>query len=219
MRLVDLSHTIEQGLVTYPGLPAPIITPHLTREASRGVYAVGTEFAIDAITMVGNTGTYIDSPYHRYPEGPDLSGLDLASLVRVPAVVIDCRSTGRRGIGIADLDGAPLSGAAVLLLTGWDDNFGTESYAVDAPFLTEEGASHLAAQGATLVGIDSVNIDDAVPGGPRPAHTILLGAGIPVVEHLTGLQDLPATGALFTAVPPKVRGFGTFPVRAFAEAP
>lgn len=219
MTLIDLSHAIEEGLVTYPGLPAPVISPHLTRDDSRSVYAAGTEFAIDSITMVGNTGTYIDSPFHRYPEAADLAGLDLARLVRVPAVVVDCRSTGQRGIGARHLVGVDVRHRAVLLLTGWDRHFATDQYGVNAPYLTEEGATALVESGAGLVGIDSVNIDDAVPYGPRPAHTLLLAAGIPIVEHLTGLDRLPETGAFFTAVPPRIRGFGTFPVRAFADVP
>ncbi|MBK9740103.1 MAG: cyclase family protein [Actinobacteria bacterium] len=217
--LVDLSHVIEHGLVTYPGLPAPMITPHLTRDDSRSVYAPGTEFAIDSITMVGNTGTYIDSPFHRYPDGADLAGLDLARLVHVPAVVVDCRGTGRRGIAARDLAEVDVQHRAVLLLTGWDRHFATNRYGIDAPYLTEEGAMALAEAAAGLVGIDSVNIDDAVPNGPRPAHSVLLAAGIPIIEHLTGLDRLPATGSFFTALPPRIRGFGTFPVRAFADVP
>ena len=213
-RFVDLSHTVSDGLVTYPGLPAPRIRPHLTREASRASYAPGTEFAMDVIEMLGNTGTYLDSPFHRYEGGTDLAGLDLATLVDLPAVVVTAR--GDRAIGPEAFDGLDVRGAAVLLSTGWDALFGEPGYARDAPFLTEEGARVLVAGGAVLVGIDSLNIDDAQGGGTRPAHSLLLGAGVHVVEHLTGLSELPASGARFTAVPPKVSGFGTFPVRAFA---
>lgn len=217
-RLVDLSHTISAGLVTYPGLPAPSIVPHLTREASRERYAPGTEFAIDVITMVGNTGTYLDSPYHRYADGSDLAALELTNLVRVPARVFHVREVADRGIGTATFTG-PLKGTAVLLDTGWDRHFGTEAYGDPAPYLTEAGARMLIEAGVVLVGIDSVNIDDtsAAAEGTRPAHTLLLGAGVHVVEHLTGLNQLPERGAHFTAVPPKIRSFGTFPVRAYAE--
>ena len=223
-RIVDLSHPIRAGLITYPGLPAPVITPHLTREDSRANYAPGTEFAMDVITMIGNTGTYLDSPFHRYAEGPDLAGLDLATLVGLPAEVFhleDAWDAEHRGIGVDALAGRDVRGGAVLLHTGWDRRFGTPEYGVGAPFLTAAGAQYLIDAGAVLVGIDSVNIDDTAPtaGGERPAHTLLLGAGIHVVEHLTRLSDVPSHGARFTAAPPAVEGFGTFPVRAYAELP
>ena len=221
-RIVDLSHPIRAGLVTYPGLPAPTITPHLTREDSRARYAPGTEFAMDVITMIGNTGTYLDSPYHRYAEGPDLAGLDLASLVGLRAEVFhleDAWDAARRGIRPETLADRDVRGAAVLLHTGWDRWFGQPEYGTGAPFLTGEGAQWLIEQGAVLVGIDSLNIDDTQSGGERPAHSLLLGAGVHVVEHLTNLGALPPRGARFTAAPPAVEGFGTFPVRAFAELP
>ncbi|MDP9165243.1 MAG: cyclase family protein [Actinomycetota bacterium] len=219
-RVVDLSHRIRAGLVTYPGLPAPVIEPHLTRERSRDVYAPGTEFAIDVITMAGNTGTYLDSPFHRYADGADLAGLDLATLVGLRAEVFhltDTWNADRRGVDALTLADRDVRGAAVLLHTGGDRHFGSPEYAVAAPFLTAGGAQYLVDAGAVLVGIDSVNIDDIASGGERPAHTLLLGAGIHVVEHLTNLGALPARGARFTATPPAVEGFGTFPVRAFAE--
>ncbi|WP_312677270.1 cyclase family protein [Microbacterium sp.] len=223
-RIVDLSHPIRAGLVTYPGLPAPVITPHLTREDSRANYAPGTELAMDIITMIGNTGTYLDSPFHRYAEGPDLAGLDLATLVGLRAEVFhltDAWTPQRRGIRPETLADRDVRGAAVLLHTGWDRHFGTSEYGVGAPFLTGEAAQWLIDAGAALIGIDSVNIDDtaADAGGARPAHTLLLGAGVHVVEHLTNLGDLPPSGARFTAAPPAIEGFGTFPVRAFAELP
>jgi kynurenine formamidase len=218
-RIVDLSHRIRAGLITYPGLPAPEIEPHLTREASRSVYAPGTEFALDVITMIGNTGTYLDSPYHRYADGPDLAGLDLATLVGLPAEVVHVEGASERGIPASAVAGRATEGAAVLLHTGWDAHFGTPEYASGAPYLTEDGARALADAGVALVGIDSLNIDDTESGGSRPAHSILLAAGIHVVEHLTRLGRLPERGALFTAVPPAVEGFGTFPVRAYAELP
>ena len=219
-RIVDLSHPSRAGLVTYPGLPAPTITPHLTRADSRAKYAPGTEFAMDVITMIGNTGTYLDSPFHRYAEGSDLAGLELSSLVGLRAEVFhleDAWSAERRGIRSETLADRDLRGAAVLLHTGWDTRFGRPEYGSGAPFLTEEGAQWLIDAGAALVGIDSLNIDDTESGGERPAHSLLLGAGVHVVEHLTNLGELPPHGARFTAAPPAVEGFGTFPVRAFAE--
>ncbi|WP_431804625.1 cyclase family protein [Microbacterium sp. bgisy203] len=222
LSVVDLSHPIRAGLVTYPGLPAPEITPFLTRENSRATYAPGTEFAMDVITMIGNTGTYLDSPFHRYLDGPDLAGLDLSTLVGLRAEVFhltEAWTAERRGIGPEAFADRDLQGAAVLIHTGWDRHFGAPEYGRGAPFLTAEGARRLIDDGATLVGIDSVNIDDTESGGERPAHTLLLGAGVHVVEHLTRLGDLPASGALFTAAPPAVEGFGTFPVRAFAQVP
>jgi kynurenine formamidase len=221
-RVVDLSHPIRAGLVTYPGLPAPTITPHLTREDSRARYAPGTEFAMDVIHMIGNTGTYLDSPFHRYADGTDLAGLDLASLVGLRAEVFhleDAWDASRRGIRPETLADRDVRGAAVLLHTGWDRWFGSPEYGVGAPFLTGEAAQWLIEAGAALVGIDSVNIDDTESGGERPAHSLLLGAGVHVVEHLTNLGALPPRGARFTAAPPAVEGFGTFPVRAFAELP
>ncbi len=219
--LVDLSHTIRAGLVTYPGLPAPTISDHLTREASRDVYAAGTEFAIGAITMVGNTGTYIDSPFHRYADGADLAGLDLNTLVDLPTVVVHRRDVVARSVDVSELPDDIDAGCAVLIDTGWDRHFGTAAYGVDAPFLSEAATELLVSRRVALVGIDSANIDDASPAaaGRRPIHTALLGNGIHVVEHLTNLAALPARGARFTAVPPRVEGFGTFPVRAYATIP
>ena len=216
--LVELSHVIRAGMITYPGLPGPSIAPHLTREASRGRYAPGTEFAIDQLTLVGNTGTYLDAPYHRYADGADLSAVPLESTVDLPATVV--RVTGAEGLAIdvGALAGLDVRGRAVLLHTGDDARFGTQGYAEDAHFLTRAGAAWLVDQGAALVGIDAVNIDDAGDGS-RPAHSLLLAAGIPVVEHLTGLGQLPPTGARFTAVPLQIEGFGTIPVRAFARLP
>jgi arylformamidase len=215
-RVVDLSHVIREGLVTYPGLPAPVITSHLTREDSRSHYAPGTEFAMDIVTMIGNTGTYLDSPYHRYEGGTDLAGLELASLVDLPAEVFHLTDSGERGIPASVFFDRDVRGKAVLLHTGWDRLFGTPEYGGDAPFLAADGVAYLVEQGAVLVGIDSLNIDEVVPHGERPAHTGLLAAGVHVVEHLTNLGELPPSGARFTAVPPKFAGFGTFPVRAYA---
>lgn len=218
-RIVDLSHVIHEGLVTYPGLPAPTFTPFLTRENSRAKYAPGTEFAMDVITMIGNTGTYLDSPFHRYGDGADLAGLDLATLVDLPAEVFHLTDLTTRGIPVEVFLDRDVSGTAVLLHTGWDRHFGTPEYLHGAPYLEAEAVDYLVEQGVTLVGIDSLNIDDTESGGERPAHSGLLAAGIHVVEHLTRLGDLPAHGARFTAAPPAVRDFGTFPVRAYAVIP
>lgn len=220
-RLVDLSHSIRDGLITYPGLPAPEITPFLTRADSQSKYAPGTEFAMDIITMIGNTGTYLDSPFHRYENGGDLASLTLETLVDLPAEVFHLTDAGTRGIPAEVFFDRSLAGSAVLLHTGWDRHFGRPEYLTGSPYLTEAGARHLIEQGVVLVGIDSLNIDntEAEAAGARPAHTLLLEAGIHVVEHLTQLGELPARGASFTAVPPRVEGFGTFPVRAFASVP
>ncbi|WFB11250.1 cyclase family protein [Streptomyces sp. LX-29] len=217
-RLVDLSHVITEGMVTLPGLPGPVITPHLTRKASRAHYEAGTEFAIDRISMVGNTGTYLDSPFHRYPDRADLADLPLDAVADLPVVVVPGPPNGERGIGPDAFDGVEVAGAAVLLHTGWDRHFGTEAYGRDAPYLTGDGARALAEADARLVGIDSANIDD-MRGDARPAHSVLLDAGIPVLEHLTRLDHLPRHGARLHAAAPRVRGFGTFPVRAYAVVP
>ncbi len=217
-RLVELSHVIRAGMVTYPGLPGPAIRPYLTRQASRAQYGAGTEFVIDELTLVGNTSTYLDAPYHWYADGADLSAVPLARTVDLPAVVV--RVTGARppAIEVGALAALDVRGAAVLLHTGDDVRFGTPAYAEERHFLARAGAEWLAARGAALVGIDAVNIDD-IDDASRPAHTLLLGAGIPVVEHLTGLEQLPPAGAWFTAVPLRIEGFGTIPVRAFARLP
>jgi kynurenine formamidase len=215
MRLVDLSHVIDHQMVTYPGLPGPEISEYLSFEASHDLYAAGTEFAIGRISMVANTGTYLDTPGHRFRDGHDLSTLPLQRCADLPAVVID----GGGAIDADVLSDAAVTGAAVLLRTGWDRHWGTQRYGdPEHPHLTEAGARVLVERRAALVGIDSVNIDDTTTG-QRPAHTLLLAAGIPVVEHLTDLADLPRTGARFTAVPPAIRGLATFPVRAFAALP
>ena len=217
MSIIDLSHTIHAGLVTYPGLPAPTITPHLTFEQSREKYAPGTEFAMDIITMIGNTGTYLDSPAHRWQGGADLSGLELETLVDLRAEVFHVTDIGTRGVPASVFWDRDVRGAAVLVHTGWDVHFGKPEYAKGAPFLGKDATDYLIEQGVVLVGIDSLNIDDTEGApGERPVHSGLLAAGIHVVEHLTNLGELPPSGARFTAVPPKVAGFGTFPVRAFA---
>ena len=217
-RLAELSHVIRPGMVTYPGLPGPAITPHLTREASRARYAPGTEFAIDQLTMVGNTGTYMDAPRHRFADAPDLAAIPLDRTADLPAVVIRVTGTRRREITGGALAAVDVRGKAVLLHTGDDARFGTPQYAEGAHFLTRDAAAWLAGHAPALVGIDAVNIDD-IADGERPAHTLLLAAGIPVIEHLTGLDQLPPAGAHFTAVPLRIQGLGTVPVRAFARLP
>ena len=218
-RIVDLTHPIRDGLITFPGLPAPQIRPHLTRAQSRSRYEPGTEFQIDAITMVGNTGTYLDSPFHRYAEGLDLAALPLESCVELSAVLARTAGSGSRAVDVGALAALDVAGRAVLLHTGGDAAWGHADYATEAPYLSEAGARWLAERGARLVGIDSVNIDDIQGGGRRPAHSILLRAGIPVVEHLTGLSQLPPTGFRFTAAPIPLAGFGSFPTRAYATVP
>ncbi|HLJ74339.1 MAG TPA: cyclase family protein [Thermoanaerobaculia bacterium] len=210
--LVDLSHTIEHGLITYAGLPPPAVSEFLTREASRQRYAAGTEFRIRRIEMVGNSGTYIDAPSHRFDAGGDISDIDLDSVVDVPAVVL--RATDTRAV-----DRVPpnLAGKALLIHTGWSRHWRTERYWNNQhPFVTRRAAEELAKSGVRVVGIDSYNIDDTADGS-RPAHTELLRAGIFIVEHLTNLESLPDGAEVrFFAVPPKVRGLDSFPVRAFA---
>jgi arylformamidase len=217
-RLVELSHVIGAGMITYPGLPGPRITPYLTREASRARYAPGTEFAIDQVTMVGNTGTCLDAPYHRFADGSDLAAIPLARTAELPAVVIRVTDTRQRQISTGALAALDVRGKAVLLHTGDDARFGTAQYGTNAHFLTRDGAAWLASHDPAVVGTDAINIDD-IADGERPAHTALLAAGIPVIEHLTGLGQLPPTGATFTAAPLRIQGFGTIPVRAYARVP
>jgi kynurenine formamidase len=216
-RLIDVSHTVEDGLATYPGLPAPLICDYLSREASRALYAEGTTFQISRIQMVANTGTYVDAPFHRFEDGIDLAGLALSRLADLDGLVIDATGAGRALPG--DLfDGLDLHGKAVLVRTGWDARWATPGYFEGHPFLTRRAAELLRAAGPALVGIDSLNIDDTRDGS-RPAHTLLLGAGIPIAEHLCGLDALPPSGFRFHAVPVKFRGVGTFPVRAYGVVP
>jgi kynurenine formamidase len=214
--LIDLSHTVEHGMITYKGLPAPIVCDYLSREASRKLYAPGTEFHIGKIEMVANTGTYLDSPFHRYADGKDLSELPLERLADLEAVVVRWDRRGR-AVGLSALEGRPVRGKAVLIDTGWSAHWRTDRYFEGHPFLTRDAAEYLREAGATLVGIDSYNIDDT-DDMARPVHSTLLGAEIPIVEHLTGLERMPEEGGRFFAVPVKVKGMGTFPVRAFGIA-
>jgi arylformamidase len=212
-RFVDLSHEISDGMVTYPGLPVPEVTTHLSRADAQNAYGPGVTFHIGMVHLCTNTGTYLDVPFHRFSDGYDLTDLVLERVAQVPAVCLD-----RRGIRAIDLDRAEvdsLSGHAVLIRTDHSRHFGTDRYAVDHPHLVEHAAHILVDAGVACVGIDSLNID-ATDDPERPVHTALLGAGIPIIEHLTALDQLPADGFTFTAVPPKLRGAGTFTVRAFA---
>lgn len=215
--LIDVSHTIEHGQVTYKGLPAPLISDHLTREASRASYAAGTEFYIGRIEMVANTGTYVDSPFHRYAHGKDLAALPLESLANLECVVARVPAGHERAISRLALAEADVRGRAVLVHTGWDRHWGTDQYFDGHPYLAAELAEWLVRAGATLVGIDSLNID-GTHTRDRPAHSTLLAHDIPIVEHLCNLAAVPERGGRFFAVPVKVKAFGTFPVRAFVVA-
>jgi kynurenine formamidase len=221
-RLIDLSHVVEDGMVTYRGLPAPVVCDFLSRERSRALYAPGTEFHIGRIDMVANTGTYLDSPFHRFADGADVADLPLDVLAELDAVVARATTRAARAVGAdalrAALGGAAVRGRAVLVHTGWDAHWRTDRYFEGHPFLTADAAEWLRDAGAALVGIDSLNVDDT-DDGARPVHTALLGAGVPIVEHLRGLDAVPDAGFRFSAVPVKVRGLGTFPVRAYASLP
>ncbi len=212
-RLIDLSHDITDGLVTYPGLPVPAIRDHLGRDAAEEIYGPGITFQIGVVEMCTNTGTYLDTPFHRYADGHDLAGLALERVAGVPAVCLDRR--GVEAIELTDEDLVGTAGHAVLVRTDHSVHFGTERYLEGHPFLTATSAERLVAAGVACVGIDSLNID-STEGGERPVHSILLRNEIPIIEHLRGLQQLPADGFDFTAVPPKIVGAGTFTVRAFA---
>ena len=214
--LVDLSHRIEAGMTTYKGLPGPVICDYWDREKSASFYDDGSTFQIGRIDMVANTGTYLDAPFHRYAEGDDLAALDLDRLASLPGVLV--RACGENPVEVgADLfEPLDVAGKAVLVHTAWDRHWRTPAYQENHPYLTAEAAHLLAARGAKLVGIDSHNIDDT-RGRSRPVHTILLGAGVLICEHMTNLEAVPEQGFTFTAVPPKVAGMGTFPVRAFAR--
>ncbi|MFE9689633.1 cyclase family protein [Micromonospora sp. NPDC005806] len=214
--LVELSHRIHAGMITYPGLPGPQITAQVSRDASRQSYAPGTTFQIDRITMVANTGTYLDTPYHRFADGYDLAGIPAERFADLPGVVVRLTDHPGPAIGPELLAPYDVAGRAVLVHTGWDRHFGTATYGSGGhPYLTRAAVDHLVAAGAVLVGIDSINVDDTTDGA-RPAHTGLLAAGVTLVEHLTNLEALPVTGFRFHAAPAPVAGMGTFPVRAYA---
>ena len=219
LRRIDLSHPLADGMVTVPGLPAPRVRAEsVSARLPANRYAPGVHFAIGEITLCGNTGTYVDSPFHRYPDGADLAALPLDRLADLDAVVVDVTGSRRRAVDRGHFLPYQVRDRAVLVRTGWDRHWGTAAYAGDHPFLTSAAAAHLADSGARLVGIDAINIDDTADP-ERPAHSLLLAAGVPVCEHLTNLGALPAAGFRFSAVPPAVAGFGTFPVRAYATWP
>jgi arylformamidase len=215
MHLIDVSHTIESGMQTYKGLPPPVICDYLSRETSKKIYAPGTEFQIGRIEMVANTGTYLDSPFHRYADGSDLSQLPLSALAYLDCLVARVDITDSRAIDDLPFSAADIRGKAVLVNTGWARHWRLERYFAGFPYLSERLALWLRDAGAALVGIDSHNID-CTDDGSRPVHSSLLRANVPIVEHLNGLENVPESGARFFAVPVKVRGMGTFPVRAFA---
>jgi len=216
-RLIDLSHEIEHGMVTYRGLPAPAVSDWLSRDASASRYAPGTTFQIGKIELLANTGTYIDAPFHRYENGRDVAGYALETVADLPGVVVRVKSGAGRAIDAAWFTRLDVKGKAVLVHTGWDTHWRTDTYSAGQhPFLTREAAEYLVKAKAALIGIDSLNIDDDKDGS-RPAHSILLGTGVAIVEHMTNLGALPDSGFSFFAVPPRVKGMGSFPVRAFAR--
>jgi kynurenine formamidase len=213
-QFIELSHVIEAGMITYTGLPGPVISDHMSREDSESHYSDGTTFQIGKIEMIANTGTYIDAPFHRYEEGQDLSELKMASIANLDGTVFRAVQ-GMRSIDKDVFDSHNVKGKAVLIHTGWDRHWRTDAYFGNHPFLTRKATEYLESSGAALVGIDSLNIDDTADGS-RPAHSILLKAKIPIVEHMCHLDVLPAEGFKFFAVPAPVKGLGSFPVRAFA---
>jgi arylformamidase len=215
-RLIDLSHVIEDGMITYKGLPAPVICDYLSREKSRGLYDGGAEFQIGKIEMITNTGTYVDCPFHRYADGKDLSEVKLEKFANLPALVVRADFKNGIDIGKSYFESLNVKGKAILVNTNWSKHWRTDAYFENHPFLTEEAATYLRDQGAALVGIDSHNIDDTRTK-TRPVHTVLLRAEVLIVEHMCNLELLPDKNFVFNAVPPKFKGAGTFPVRAYAE--
>ena len=215
-KFIDLSHTIETGMITYKGLPAPVICDYLSREKSRKVYEAGTEFQIGKLEMVTNTGTYLDCPFHRFADGHDLAQIQPEQFADLPGLVIRHHLSQGLAVDVDAFRQQEVRGRAVLVHTDWAKHWRTDQYFEDHPFLTAEAAAYLVDHGATLVGIDSHNIDDT-SGRTRPVHTTLLGANILIVEHLCNLQAMPDRGFTFSAIPPKFQGAGTFPVRALAK--
>ncbi len=211
--LIDVSHKVEDGMQTYKGLPVPIICDYLTREASKSHYEQGTSFQIGVVTLCSNTGTYVDVPFHRYEEGEDLSEISLAKLANLDCIKIVIPENVQK-IEVKHVENIDVKGKAILFQTGWSKHWGSDQYFEEHPFVTEEVAVILRDGGAVFVGIDSYNIDD-VSGKARPCHSTLLKAGIPICEHMTGLDQLPNLDFRFFAVPVKMKGMGTFPVRAF----
>ena len=215
-RLIDLSHMISDGMTTYKGFPGPAICDFWTRGDSAEHYDDGSSFQIGRIDMIANTGTYLDTPFHRYEDGDDLAGVGLERIAELPGVMIRQPWENGLAVGIEKLEGLDVAGKAVLVHSGWDRHWGSEAYFEGHPFLTAEAAEWLAAKGASLVGIDSYNIDDTRTRS-RPVHSTLLRAGVLICEHMANLGALPDAGFIFTATPPKIEGMGTFPVRAFAR--
>jgi arylformamidase len=214
--VIDLSHVIRDGMPAYPGLPRPVVGLHTDHAASRAQYDDRAEFAIGRFELVGNVGTYLDSPFHRYRDGADVSALPLAALVALPTVVVEVSEAARRARRLDPLlaSAGPLAGRAVLFRTGWDERWGSAAYWEPGPYLGEAVLDQLVHARPAVVGVDFWNVDD--PRDPsRPAHTRLLGAGIPVVEHLTHLGDIP-DGARTFFVPLAIQGAPSVPVRAFA---
>jgi kynurenine formamidase len=216
-RFIDLSHIVEDGMITYKGLPAPVICDYLSREASREIYAFGTEFQIGKMELVGNTGTYIDTPFHRYADGEDLSEIGLDRLASLPVALVRVPAAEQLTVDVAHLPPPEqVRGRAILVHTGWSRHWRTDSYFENYPHLIGDAASYLVEHGVALVGIDSYNIDAAADMA-RPVHTRLLGAGIPIIEHMTNLDAVPESGGRLYATPAKFRGVGSFPVRVFVQ--
>ncbi len=215
-RLVDLSHTIDDGMPVYPGIPAPVIGAILDHDSSRQRYEGKAEFLLGTFELPGNTGTYLDAPFHRYRDGDDLASVSLDRIASVPALVVDAPAE-YRPVEVG-LDEEAARGRAVLVRTGWDRRWGTEAYWEPGPYFSKNGVERLAGLAPVLVGVDFANVDDTGDMS-RPAHTILLAAGVIIVEHLTGLDALPHSGFTFSAVPPPIVRGASFPVRAFAEVP
>ncbi len=211
--LIDVSHTVKDGMMTYKGLPAPIICDYINRESSKTSYEEGTSFQIGAITMCSNTGTYVDAPFHRYADGKDLSELALSSLADLDGLKITVGEDATE-IGIDHFLNEDVKDKAVLIETNWSRHWEKDQYFENAPFLNAEAAAYLRDRGAAFVGIDSYNIDDTRTNS-RPCHSILLHNDIPICEHMTNLSVLPKSNFKFYAVPVKIKGMGTFPVRAF----
>ncbi len=211
---LDLSHCITDGMVTYPGLPTPVVADHLTREAAEEIYGPGITFQIGLVTMCTNTGTYMDVPFHRFADGHDLTEVPLERVCDLPAICLDKR--GQTAIDLTPEEVAGTADGAVLILTGHSQHWGTDAYMEDHPYLTAAAADVLVEAGVAVVGIDTLNID-SIDGTGRPVHTTLLRQEIYIIEHMTGLEQLPTDGFTLTAVPPKIEGAGTFTVRAFVK--
>lgn len=215
-RFIEVSHPIDAGMKTYPGLPEPRAETLLDYEPSRQHYGDQAEFFIASLHLCGNTGTYVDSPCHRFRGAADLARLPLDRLAHLPVAVVDATDYSNRGIGPDVFRGLDLRARAVLIRTEWSRHWRTDAYFDPHPFLTAGACDRLLDAGAVFVGIDSLNIDD-IQNHARPAHTKLLGAGVPVCEHMTNLAAASAGGYLH-AVPIAWKGGASFPVRAYVVA-